>query len=151
MSVGASNASKTITVYCRKKRNDGTVRLMRRVLERCSWEERSISTALQTGNVLKEPASIRVFCNESGLTYMPLHDWDLSPEALLYDYWTVDIVSSAHTLIVPFESTWEPDAGTESEITKAENNYIRQNPGALWVAQLNDNRQIRGSHIRLQA
>ena len=149
--MNATNAGKTITVYCRKKREDGTVKLMRRILKQCSWEERSISTALQTGNVLKEPASIRIFCNQSGLRYMTLHEWNTSPEESLDEYWTVDIASPAHTLIVPYESTWEPDVGTESEVTQAENNFIRQHPGALRVAQINDNRQLHGAHIRLQA
>ena len=149
--MSATNADKTVTVYCRRKLSDGKVGLMRRVLKECSWEERSISTALQTGNELKEPASIRVFCATSGLTYVPLHEWNALPEVELETYWTADIISSAHTMIVPHECVWEPDPGTESEITQLENDFIRKNPGALRIAQLNDNRKAHGSHIRLQA
>jgi hypothetical protein len=143
--------SKTITIYCLWKRPDGKIISLRRVLKECSWRERSISTALQTGNVLNEPASIRIFCDKSGLEYIPPHEWYALSEDKLENYWTVDLERSALPLIVPFESDWTTDLDDESDITQAENDYIRETPGAIRVARRNDNRQGRGSHIRLQA
>ena len=149
--MNASNADKTITIYCRYIREDETVVLMRRVLYRCSWEDQSISTAMQTGKILKESASIRVFCKSSGKTYIPPHEWYVVPEDELDNYWTVDQREEAQPLIVPFECAWEAGAGTRSDIVRAENAFIRAHPGALRVVQCNDNRKQRGSHIRLQA
>jgi len=149
--MGATNTVKAITIYCRRVSKDGRVKLLRRVLRNCSWEERSISSALKSGNVLKESVSIRIFCASSGVTYVPPHEWAAMPERALKNFWTVDLRDEAHPLIVPFESDWVPDAGTEAEIARAENAYIRKTPGALRIAEFNDNRQVLGSHIRLRA
>lgn len=149
--MSATNADKTITIYCRWTRPDGKVLSLRRVLKECSWEDTSISTALQTGKVLNESASIRIFCNTSGLTFLLPHEWYALKENELDDYWTADLQLKAKPLIVPHENEWQPESGTESDITKAENELLRTTPGALRVAKFNDNRKAQGSHIRLQA
>jgi len=146
-----SNENKTITIYCHRVNDDGMVKSMRRILKNCSWEDNSISTALQTGNVLTEPASIRVFCSKSGLKYVMPHEWYILPEDELEKYWTVDLTRSALPLIVPFGSTWETDYDDESEIIRMENEYKRNTPGVLRIARFKDNRLFPGSHIRLQA
>ena len=147
----APNADKTITIYCRWVNPDGRVKPMRRVLYNCSWEERSIATALQTGNVLNEPASIRIFCDTSGKTYIPPHEWDALNENELDKYWTADLTREAHPLIVPLESTWETNFDSEANITRAENDFLRSNPDATRISKRNDNRGKHGSHMRLQA
>jgi len=80
------DAVRTITVWPRWVREDGLVKPMRRVLRACSWEERSIATVIQTGNILKEPAVIRVFTETCGLVYVPPHEWLELPEDSLDQY-----------------------------------------------------------------
>ena len=148
---------RTITIYCRYTL-DGMVKPMRRVLKFCSWEDLTIDVALQTGNVLKEPFSIRIECERSGLTYIEPHEWKKLLEEELEEYWTVDLTLPAQPLIVPFECDYEFEWGTEAQISTAENDFIRDTPGARRIAQEKDNRwynednePICDSHVRLQA
>ena len=145
------NRDKTITIYCHWKRDDGLVKPVRRLLKG-SWKRRGISAALQTGNILKEPSSIRIFCADNeDITYIPPHEWYKLPEEELDKYWTADIELSAKPMIMQFESDFELDFDEESKIIKAENDYIRKTPGAMRIVQCDDNREPSGSHIRLQA
>jgi len=147
----ATNADKTITIYCRKTFADGSEKSIRRVLKNCSWEERDISTTQQTGSELNTFVSIRVPCDSSGLEYIPPHEWNALQEGVKNQYWTCDLELPAKPLIVPYECLHEFDVGTSGEVTRAENAFIEQNPGSLRVAKRNVNRQRFGSHIRLQA
>jgi len=147
-----SDATRTITIWPRWQNPiSQLIKPMRRVLYFCSWHERSISTALQTGNVLRVPAVIRVFDEASGLVYVPPHIWDDMTENELEGYWTCDISQSAKPLIAPFESEHEFAWGTSAQVTTAENNFRRDKAGATTVTERNDNRAPMGSHIRLGA
>jgi len=142
---------RTITIWPRWERSDGLIKPMRRVLCRCSWEERSIAVALQTGAVLKEPALIRVFAETSKLIYVPPHVWPELSENVLEAFWTVDLTLTTKPLIAPFESEHEFEWGTPAQVTLAENAFRQANPGATLVVEANDNRKYWGSHIRLKA
>jgi len=124
---------------------------MRRVLRCCSWEERSIATVIQTGNILNEPALIRVFTTTCGLTYIPPREWLALDESGLDGFWTVDLTLTAKPLIAPFESGYEFAWGTSAQVTIAENGFRQDTPGATLVVEVNDNRKQWGSHIRIRA
>ena len=147
----------TITLTVWPRWVDGAteaIKPMRRVLRFCSWRERSISTAIATGNILREPTIIRVFDETSGLTYLPLHEWLARPESALDGYWTVEPSQSAGTLIAPFESAVELAAGTAAQVTTQENNFIRNTPGVRRVVDLNNNAiaaRMMGPHMAMSA
>jgi len=138
------------------------VKPVRRILKNCSWEDKSISTALRTGNILKEPFSARIFTDMSGLIFIPYHIWSSLPEEELAGYWSVDILSSARTIIVPFESRHDFDWASPGETTKQENNFIDNTPGAIRITECADKEGPRnasgslifkkmGAHVRLRA
>ena len=145
----AANMDKTITIYCRKPLGNGKEKSIRRVLKNCSLEEKDSTTAKQTGNVINELSSIRIPCDSSGLEYISPQEWYALKEGIKNVYWTCDLELPAKPLIVPFECLQEFDVGTSGEVTRAENAFIEQNPGALRIVDRKDNRKPNGSHIRL--
>lgn len=140
-----------ITIYPRwQNLLTGQIKPMRRVLRRCTWQMETVSTALSTGQILTTPTVVTVFKKTSGLEYIKPHEWALLSENELAPYWTVDLTGTARPIIVPWVSDYEFNFGTSAAVTTAENNFVRDNPGAI-RAQHTDNNQFsggeRGGHI----
>ena len=145
------DAVRTITIYPRHTDGvTGLVTTVRRVLKRCSFEERSITTALATGQVLRIPSVIRIFTDDNpDLQYIEPHEWAKKGILDLDGFWTINLVE--RTFIVPWEETRTFSIGTSGAVTAAENTFARDNPGCVRATEKNDNRKAHGSHIRLGA
>ena len=146
---------RTITVYPRWISPQGRVYLLRRVLHKCSWEERNVETALRTGQVVEDMTLIRVFDKTSGLKWVSPHVWHKENPVINDKIWTADIFISPSTLIVPFETPHEFDAdgyATTGLATTAENTFARlpKNTGTTRPVEVNNNTNRLGGHVRMR-
>ena len=157
---GGAKLWKTITAYPRAVNPDtGEFIPVRCVLRRCTWMDESVTTTLETGNVVSNITVIRVFDDPQGKRYIPPHEWNRLPitpgmEAFA-PYWTVDLTQPLR-LIVPWESEYIfPSWGTAAT---PENRFMNDNPGVRNIQDFNDNRfddvegasSVRGRHILLR-
>ena len=149
------SAVRDITIYPRHIQ-DGEIRLIRRVLKRCSWRKKNINTDVRSGQIVKETVIIRVLDAASGLKWLSPYEWSKRDFAELEGFWTCDIYIEPATMLVPFASEHEFGVfASTGDAARAEHEFLflPENTGTVRAFECNDNSSFgkAGAHIRIHA
>ena len=143
------NIRRAITAYPRWMNADGLIKPIRCVLPNTFWEDAGNTIARQTGNIVKDNTFVQVFYTPDARQYIAPHLWLRLAEHELDGYWTADLEQPP--ILVPWESDYEFDFATSDKTTRAENEFVRENPGAIRAATINNNMRgtERSMHISI--